>query len=276
VAVGLGLAARLDGIDKKIYCIIGDGESREGQIAEALDMLVEQRLARVLPIFNCNQYGQADKVSRQQSAETIAAKLQATGFDVRVVDGHDPEELKAAFDAFTAMPADAERPMALVARTVKGWGSPTMQGGGWHGKPAEAAQLERAKAELEERRSELTTALTETDRFTIQPPPQAPQREVRTGELPPLAATMKKYDMESVLHTGKLATRKAYGLALRAMGHVNDRVVVLDADVSNSTFAEYFKKDASLRDRFIECKIAKQNMFSVAAGLSAGGYIPMA
>src|SRR5690606_36987576 len=194
----------------------------------------------------------------------------------RTIDGHDPEEIKGALDEFTKLPADAERPMAIVARTVKGWGSPTMQGGGWHGKPAEGAQLERAKAELEERRGELTSALTESDRFMIEPPPQAPAKEIRSAELPPLAATMKKYDMESVLHTGKLATRKAYGLALHAMGHVNDRVVVLDADVSNSTFAEYFKKDASLRDRFIECKIAKQNMFSVAAGLSAGGYIPMA
>ncbi len=276
VSVGLGIAARLDGSDKKIYCIIGDGESREGQIAEALDMLVEQRLSRVLPIFNCNQYGQADKVSRQQSAETIAAKLQATGFDVKVVDGHSPEELKAALDAFIALPGDAERPMAIVAKTVKGWGAPTMQGGGWHGKPAEGNQLERAKAELDERRGELTSALADSDRFTIQPPPQAPARELRADDLDPLPAMMKKYDMESVLHTGKLATRKAYGIALRALGHANNRVVVLDADVSNSTFAEYFKKDAALRDRFIECKIAEQNMISVAAGLSAGGYIPLA
>lgn len=274
VAAGLALAARLDGFDKKIYCIIGDGESREGQIAEALDMIVEQRLSRVLPIFNCNNYGQADKVSRQQSAETIAAKLQATGFDVKVIDGHDPEEIKSAFDAFVAMPADAERPMALVAKTIKGWGSPTMQGGGWHGKPAEGAQLERAKAELDEKRGELTTALTDSDRFTIQPPPQAPSREIRAGDLPPLADVMKKYDMESVLHTGKLATRKAYGIALRALGHTNDRIVVLDADVSNSTFAEYFRKDAALRDRFVECKIAEQNMVSVAAGMSAAGFVP--
>ncbi len=275
VSIGLGIAARLDGSDKKIYCIIGDGESREGQIAEALDMLVEQRLSRVLPIFNCNQYGQADKVSRQQSAETLTAKLQATGFDVKVVDGHNPDDLKAALDAFIALPADAERPMAIVARTVKGWGAPTMQGGGWHGKPAEGNQLERAKAELDERRGELTTALADSDRFTIQPPPQAPAREIRADDLDPLPAVMKKYDMESVLHTGKLATRKAYGIALRALGHANNRVVVLDADVSNSTFAEYFKKDAALRDRFIECKIAEQNMVSVGAGLSAGGYIPL-
>lgn len=273
VAAGLAEAARLDGFDRKIYCIIGDGESREGQIAEALDFIAERRLCRVLPIFNCNNYGQADKVSHQQSADVLAAKLTAAGYTVHDINGHDPAQIKAAFDAFVALPIEAA-PMAVVARTVKGWGSPMMQGGGWHGKPAEGSQLERAKAELDERRAELTSALASTDRFTIQPPPQAPARQFKADELPPLAQTMRKYDMESVLHTGKLATRKAYGVALRALGHANDRVVVLDADVSNSTFAEYFKKDQALRDRFVECKIAEQNMISAAAGMSAAGFIP--
>ncbi|MBX3353432.1 MAG: transketolase [Phycisphaeraceae bacterium] len=273
VAAGLAEGARLDGYDKKIYCIIGDGESREGQIAEALDFIAERRLCRVLPIFNCNNYGQADKVSNQQSADVLAAKLKAAGYTVHDINGHDPAQIKAAFDAFVALPEEAA-PMAVVARTVKGWGSPMMQGGGWHGKPAEGSQLERAKAELDERRAELTSALASTDRFTIQPPPQAPARQFKADELPPLAQTMRKYDMESVLHTGKLATRKAYGVGLRALGHANDRVVVLDADVSNSTFAEYFKKDQALRDRFVECKIAEQNMISAAAGMSAAGFIP--
>ena len=67
-AAGLGLAARLDGLDQRIYCIIGDGESREGQITEALDFIIDQGLTNVLPIFNCNAYGQAG--SRQRSAGT--------------------------------------------------------------------------------------------------------------------------------------------------------------------------------------------------------------
>src|SRR5690606_30112383 len=58
-AAGLAEAARLDGLDKRIYCIIGDGESREGQVAEALDFIIDRNLNNVLPIFNCNEYGQA-------------------------------------------------------------------------------------------------------------------------------------------------------------------------------------------------------------------------
>jgi transketolase len=77
-----------------------------------------------------------------------------------------------------------------------------------------------------------------------------------------------------VLRSGRLATRKAYGLALRALGHASPRVFALDADVRNSTFSEWFARDKELADRFLECKIAEQNMISVAVGLAAAGKIP--
>lgn len=136
VAAGLAEAARLDGLDRRIYCIIGDGESREGQIAEALDFIVERKLTAVLPIFNCNEFGQADRVSPQQSPEKLKAKLEAFGFDVRVIDGHNPNQIKAAFDEFAQRAGTDGKPMAVVAKTVKGWGSSVMMGAGWHGKPA--------------------------------------------------------------------------------------------------------------------------------------------
>src|SRR6476660_92884 len=60
VAGGLGCAARIDGIDKVVYCIIGDGESREGQIWEAMDFIRDQRLSNVVALFNCNGLGQSD------------------------------------------------------------------------------------------------------------------------------------------------------------------------------------------------------------------------
>ncbi len=274
VAAGVAEAARLDGTDRRVYCIIGDGESREGQIAEALDYIVDRKLSRVLPIFNCNGYGQTDRVSQQQSAEKMAARLTAMGYEVRTIDGHSPEAIKKAFDEFAALPDASERPMAVVAKTVKGWGSTVMQGNGWHGKPATGDALAKAKAELDQKRVELTSSLVSTDSFTIRSPEQAAAKTEMLGELPPFTETMKRYDMESVVHAGKLATRKAYGVALRALGHVNSRVVVLDADVSNSTFAETFRKDGALAPRFMECKIAEQNMISVAAGLAAAGKIP--
>jgi transketolase len=274
VAVGLGEAARLDQSDKRIFCIVGDGEAREGQIAEALDHLIDRKLRNVLTIFNCNEYGQADRVSNQQSPEVLAAKLVAFGFDVKTIDGHAPNQIKGAIDAFIDAQNGSGKPIAIVARTVKGWGCPSIQGNGWHGKPPTGDALKRAIAELDERRLELTSALASSDQFTIQPPKEQPQREERSGELPALPVTMKSFDMTSLYQSGNIATRRAYGIALRALGHLNDRIVVLDADVSNSTMTEMFRKDAALADRFIECKIAEQNMVSVAAGLSAAGKIP--
>ncbi|MCW5764844.1 MAG: transketolase [Phycisphaeraceae bacterium] len=274
VAAGLGEAAKLDGLDRRIFCIIGDGESREGQIAEALDYIAERRLTNVLPIFNCNEYGQADRVSKQQSSKVIAAKLAAYGFKVVEIDGHDPRQIKAAFDEFCKNSGTFDQPIALVARTVKGWGSPTMSGSGWHGKPATGDAMTKALAELDEKRVELTSSLVSSDSFEIQPPAEYKPREQRQGEMVPLGEIARKFDMVTALQTGKMATRRAYGVALRALGHANDRVVALDADVSNSTFADMFKKDSTLASRFFECKIAEQNMVSVGAGLSAAGKVP--
>ncbi len=275
VAAGVGEAARLDESDRRVYCIIGDGESREGQIWEAIDYLADSKLTNVLPIFNCNGYGQAGRVSAPQSPETIAAKLQAVGFEVVSIDGHSPAEIKDAFDRFVSIQSqEGAAPIAVVARTVKGWGSPAMQAGNWHGKPASGQPLDKAISELDERRVELTSALVQSDQFMIQPPTEAPARPQASHDLPTFSETMKRFDMESVLHTGRLATRKAYGLALRALGHSASDVVVLDADVSNSTFAETFAKDKDLENRFFECKIAEQNMFSMGAGFSAAGKVP--
>ncbi len=277
IACGIAEAARLDGYDKRVYCIIGDGEAREGQVAEALDYLVDRKLGRhVLPIFNCNEYGQADRVSPQQSPDVLAAKLEATGFDVRIIDGHAPGQIKAAFDAFIEAGTGNKggKPMAVVAKTVKGWGSPSLHGGGWHGKPPTGEQLKRAIGELEQRRMELTTSLATTDSFEIQPPSENIREVPAAKDVPSLSAFMKANDMESLLQSGNMATRRAYGIALRAMGHVNERVVVADADVSNSTFAETFRKDSALTPRFFECKISEQHLASLGVGLSAGGKVP--
>jgi transketolase len=214
-------------------------------------------------------------VSGQQSPDTLAAKLTATGFDARVIDGHNPAQIKAVCDAFAAINAsnNAAKPIAVVAKTVKGWGSPSIQGGGWHGKPPTGDALKRALAELDSRRVELTSSLSNTDQFTIQPPAQAKTPNVTVGDMPSLREAMRKQDMEALYGGGQLATRRAYGIALRELCKVNPNVVVLDADVSNSTFAETVRKDPAIASRFVECKIAEQNMISVAAGLSAAGKI---
>ena len=276
VACGLAEADRLDQRQRVIYCIIGDGESREGQVAEALDYMAERSLRSVVPIFNCNGYGQASRVSPQQGPDRLADKLRAYGLEVLTIDGHDPKAIRSAFEKAREVASASEGlPLAIIARTVKGWGAPSMQGNGWHGKPPSHQALERARAELDERRGELTSALSSADSFAIQPPPEATLAPAGSGEVPSMDQAMKQFDMASLRQAGSLATRRAYGLALRAMGKPMPQVVVLDADVSNSTFAETFAKDTGLVSRFLECKIAEQHMVSMGVGLSAAGKIPI-
>ena len=171
VAAGLGVAAIADGLARKIYCIIGDGESREGQITEALDFIMDHALTNTLPIFNCNNYGQAGEVSDQQSPEKITAKLEAFGFEVATIDGHDPTAIMEAFERFNA--PDRTQPMAIVAKTVKGWGAPSMQGGNWHGKPANKEEVGAVVAELRQSGLKLTSSLTTVPISIPAPPPAA-------------------------------------------------------------------------------------------------------
>ena len=272
-AAGLAGAAKLDHLDKRIFCIIGDGESREGQIWEAVDFIKDHNLTAVCPIFNANVYAQSDKVSLQQSADVLVAKLQAYGYQVLDIDGHNPTAIQEALSAHAQAQHDPEAlPVAIVARTQKGWGSPSQQGAGHHGKPAEGDDLVKALEELDATGRQVGATADMTLKVAMMSANKPPAVESKPAMSFPEA--MKKFGKDSALAKGKYATRKAYGVALQALGHAKSNVVALDADVKNSTYAEDFYKDDALTSRFFECRIAEQNMFSVAAGLSAGGKIP--
>jgi len=272
-AAGLAAAAKADGLDKRIFCIVGDGESREGQIWEAVDFIADHDLRAVCPIFNCNVFAQSDKVSPQQTAETTAKKLEAAGFEALVIDGHSPAAVVEALKKHAEAQADEDAaPVAIVANTKKGWGSPSQQGDGHHGKPADGDDLSKALEELDQTAGSIGAMADTNLKIGMMSPgkPAPPQPDA----VPAFSEALKQFGLESVLEKGKYATRRAYGVALRALGHANPKVVALDADVSNSTFAEMFFKDEALADRYLECRIAEQNMFSVAAGLSAAGKVP--
>ncbi|MEM1213737.1 MAG: transketolase, partial [Planctomycetota bacterium] len=272
-AAGLAIAARLDGLDKRVFCLIGDGESRQGQIWEAIDFIKDHDLKAVCPIFNCNAYGQTDAVSPQQTADTNAAKLAAAGFDVKQIDGHNPTAIAEALSAHAQAQHNPDAaPIAIVAETAKGWGAASQQGNGHHGTAVKGDALQAVLDELDATGKSLG-AIADTK---LEPPrmePGKPDAKERMRPAP-LTQALQAFGMDDVISKGKLATRKAYGVALRALGHALPDLVALDAEVSNSTFADQFKKDEKLADRFVECRIAEQNMVSVALGLNAGGKTP--
>lgn len=274
VAAGLALAARRDQTARRVFCIIGDGESREGQIWEAADFIVDHKLTGVCAIFNSNGQGQAGNVSHQQSAEALTAKLKAFGWEVRGIDGHNPTEVADALSAF----GKSDKPYAIVARTIKGWGFDILQKGNWHGKPLTEKELDAADKSADDYLKKLIAAEqpAKFDSPRLPPAPAKPLVRSTPNEVtwPPFAEAMTAAGLGDALAKNKLATRRAYGVALKVAGDLIPQVVVLDCDVSNSTFAEIFGK--AHPDRFFEGKIAEQNMVSAGAGLSAAGFIPFA
>ena len=267
VAAGLACGARVAGADVKIYCICGDGESREGQIWEALDFIIDHKLTSVCTIFNCNGQGQSDYVSLQQSSATLQAKLEAFGFDVKVIDGHDWEQVIGALSAEAG-----EKPIAIVANTIKGWGVSELQDRSYHGKVMKADGLLKALEELDAKAAEL--GVTDGDDTAAAGIPTLQVVEAPGGE----AISAGSFDdaltavgWEGPLAEKKLSTRRAYGAALVAIG-ADPRIVGIDADVKNSTFSEMFAQ--KYPDRYFEARIAEQNMISAAAGLAAAGRIP--
>ena len=276
VAAGLGCAARLDGIDKVIYCIIGDGESREGQICEAMDFVRDQRLTNVIAIFNCNELGQSDFVSPEQDWEHLQRKAEAFGWTTVVIDGHDPDAILAALGRRAELARDGKA-LAIIARTVKGWGVPQLGGTGHHGTPVKQDQLDAVLTALDQRAQELGVADLSQEEMAralpITPPQSVPPMPAARPPVGFHAAVQSAPKIAKTVEEKKaLSPRRAYGLALKALGATNPRIVALDGDVKNSTYAEDFAR--AYPDRYFEGRIAEQNMVSAAAGLAAAGKIP--
>jgi transketolase len=277
ISAGLAASARIDHHGKFIYCIIGDGESREGQVWEAMDFIAEHKLTNVVAIFNCNEIAQSDYVAPAQTADHIAAKAEAFGWKALIVDGHNPTDLVAALKNRTEAMV-AGKPLCLVAKTVKGWGAPSQFGLGHHGTPVAEKDLARVLAELDQTGVDLSTHKASPDDvkrvLRIHPPLHAPAHHHAQKPYSLLQAAEKHKLAEALSAKKELSPRRAFGLALDALGSSNPNVVALDCDVKNSTCAQDFAKNHPTH--FLECRIAEQNMVSVAAGLSAAGKIPFA
>jgi transketolase len=277
VAAGLAAAARLDGLDKTIYCIIGDGESREGQIWEAMDFIADHELTSVVAIMNCNTLGQSDFVAEAEDWEALRRKAEAFGWAAVVIDGHDPAAIEDALRHRQNL--GAGKPLCIIARTVKGWGVPSLTGMGHHGKAVASDHLQAVLAELDKRAVELgitdidASASDEALRITPPPPPAPTKKSSQPiGFDAAVAADTKT--ATALADTKMMSPRRAFGLALKALGAANPNVVALDADVKNSTYELDFAD--AYPNRYFEARIAEQNMVSAAAGLWSGRKLPFA
>ena len=255
-AIGIALNARRLGSDYRTYVLMGDGESAEGSVWEAAQAGQYFKLDNLCGITDVNGLGQSRKTQLGHDMEAYARRWKAFGWHAIIVDGHDHGALLEALDEAQKMTGC---PTMILAHTLKGKGVPLMEGkDGWHGKAIKkGVELENALESLEQQ------IVSGTDMPVIPPPPSRVASDVLQGtEIPD-----PTYELGD-----QVATRTAYGAALAALGSVNSRVVVLDADVGNSTFSEVFERTHP--DRFYETYIAEQVMVGAAVGLASRGAIP--
>ncbi|KAG7199965.1 hypothetical protein KM043_014394 [Ampulex compressa] len=250
IAAGMAYVGKnYDKADYRVYCLIGDGESAEGSIWEALHFSSYYKLDNLCAIFDINRLGQSEPTSLQHNMEVYRKRLEAFGFNALVVDGHDVEELAKAF--YEAQNTKG-RPTAILAKTFKGKNFPDIEDlDNWHGKPLG----NKAKEVIQH----LIGLLKNTGPIGLHS--QKPLQD----DAPVVDISKVKLAAPPSYKVGEqVATRAAYGTALAKLAQSNPRVIALDGDTKNSTFAEKIKTvDPS---RFIECFIAEQNCVGVAIG----------
>jgi transketolase len=250
IGVGMGIAGkRLDRLPFRVWVICGDSEMAEGSMWEAAEHAAFYELDNLIAIIDVNRLGQRGETMHGWDLDSYAKRLEAFGWHTIEIDGHDVEQIDAAYKEAESTTG---RPTAVVARTIKGKGYSKVENqNGWHGK----AIAEEAIQELGGIRN-----------ITVDvPKPEhgEPHRfESGTPDWP-------AYEVGS-----EVSTRKAYGEALAALGRADPRVVALDGEVSNSTYSEIFR-DAH-PDRFFEMYIAEQQMIAAAVGLQVLSWKPFA
>ncbi|MFZ3012981.1 MAG: transketolase, partial [Nitrospira sp.] len=258
VGVGIALNAKfVDKLDHRTYVLMGDGESVEGSVWEAAEVGRQHGLDNLCAIVDINRLGQSDPTMLQHDMEAYRSRWTGFGWHAMVVNGHD---LSALLKAFDEAARTTGRPTVLLAQTFKGKGISFMEDrADWHGKPLKKGE------ETQKAIDELTKQLSPNGAAVQIHTPSAPSAApVTIGTIPP-----PPYKIGDTV-----ATREAFGAALEALGSVNPLVVVLDADVKNSTYTDKFGK--KFPNRFFENFIAEQNMVGAAAGLAACGKIPFA
>ena len=256
IAVGVALAGRaVDHLPFHVWAVCGDSEMAEGSVWEALDKAALYGLSNLTAIVDVNRLGQRGPTEFEWDMAAYERRAEAFGCRAIVIDGHDVAEID---DALASARAERERPTVVLARTIKGKGFSEIENkDGWHGKALPPDMAERAIAEL----GGVRNLRVETR------PPDAGESAVRRGGAG-IAVTLPQYSRDD-----KVATRKAYGDTLVALGARPD-VVVLDGEVSNSTHADEFKK--KYPERFFEMFIAEQQLVASAVGMSVRRLLPFA
>ncbi|WP_427157780.1 transketolase [Aliinostoc sp. HNIBRCY26] len=256
IGVGLALAGKyLDQLPYNVWVLLGDSETAEGSIWEAFDHAAHYTLDNLIAIIDVNRLGQRGQTELGWNTQAYANRARAFGWQAIEIDGHD---LTAIDQALSAAESINDRPTVIIARTKKGRGVTALEDlGGWHGKTLKPDAEKPAIAELGGERH-ITIHVSN------------PESQAQ----PVTIATPQPLHLPTYEKGSKVATRRAYGDALKALGAAQPQVVALDAEVSNSTYAEDFAE--AFPERYFEMYIAEQQMVAAAVGLQVRNYKPFA
>jgi transketolase len=253
IAVGIAIAGKeLDRLPYRVWTLCGDSETAEGSMWEAFEHAAFLGLDNLTAIIDVNRLGQRGETMHGWDLESYTSRAEAFGWHAIAIDGHD---VGAIDRAYAEAIETHGRPTVIVAKTLKGKGVSAVEDkGGFHGKA-----LDDPEASIAELGGERDI------RVTVRKPEagEGPHR-FETGAL-----ELPRYELG-----GEVATRKAYGEALAAVGMADGAVVALDGEVSNSTYAEIFAEAHA--ERYFEMYIAEQQMVAAAVGLQVREWKPFA
>ncbi|HLU44597.1 MAG TPA: transketolase [Natronosporangium sp.] len=251
--IGVGLAltgARLDRLPYRVWVLCGDSELAEGSVWEAFAHAGHARLDNLIVIVDVNRLGQRGPTRLEWDTAAYARRIQAFGWHTIEIDGHDLDQIEQAYQEATAHQG---MPTAILARTIKGKGAPEIEDrGGHHGKPLPSSD-------------EVVAHLGGVRHLTI--PVTPPETGPPAHTFPSHPTPLPRYGVGE-----KVATRNAFGDALVAVGTAHGDVVVLDAEVSDSTRTEKFAQAHA--ERFFQFYIAEQQMVAAAVGMQTRRWRP--
>jgi transketolase len=223
----------------------------EGSMWEAFEHAAHYELDNLTAIIDVNRLGQRGETMIGWDLDVYRDRAHAFGWETIEVDGHDVEAIDRAY---TEAAGTTGKPTVVIARTIKGKGVKAVENQpGWHGKP-----LDDPDAAIQE------LGGLRNIHVDVAQPATAEAHTFPNGEL-----ELPRYDVGE-----EVATRKAYGDALAALGTARGDVVAVDGEVSNSTFAEVFAQ--AHPERYFEMYIAEQQLLAAAVGLQARGWNPFA
>jgi transketolase len=255
IGAGMALNAKyLDRLPYRTYVLLGDSEMAEGSQWEAMQIGAYYKLNNLIGILDVNRLGQRGETMYGHDLSAYEKRISAFGWKTILIDGHSyPAVLEAYQEAVSVL----DRPVMIIARTIKGKGVSFVEDkNGWHGIALSNKDYERAVKEL--------GTIDKSMRGRISNPD-----DLRPADVKPIPAEPLDYPADK-----PVATRDAYGNALKRIYRQFPKIVAVDGEVSNSTRAEKLKE--AYPDRFFEMYIAEQNMAGVALGLGCRGKIPFA